>query len=137
MFLLGEILDKALEANLELQRKMISNRQNLLPHYWTREFATVVLNYGRQTGKTSSIAARATSADLVILHNTMMVNDFNAQLFWKPTLTSIKNLENDMFRGKKFDRLWVDNASYMKKSDIDNVYVMALITGTKQVILIG
>jgi hypothetical protein len=139
MIYLGEVLDKALEANLERQMVMQSNRAFLPPHSWLKEFATIRLDYGRQTGKTTAIKRRASSRDLVVQWRGSLSKDFSSEVFFNPQVVTLKDLEypHHKLRGHSYDRIWVDNASMVTDEQLNLVYYHALLCSAKQIILIG
>lgn len=136
----GQILDMALDENLKRQQVFASNKQAISATDWLLEYATVQLNFGRQTGKTTAIQRRATSRDLVVTWNSANARWLAAEAFFKPQIVTIRNLEEPAYaiRGHSYDRIWVDNAmTILSDTDLLNVYRTAVMTSAKQVILLG
>ena len=136
----GQILDAALGANLEQQIRLARIELELGTSNWLKEFGTVRICLGRQSGKTTAIQRRASSRDLVVVHSHAMAKDFSEYASFNPTVITPRNLENPMLklREMRFDRIWVDNASWiLKGDDLGNVYKNAMLNGAKQIILVG
>lgn len=133
----GQILDRVLEENLALQKQGIRNKDALSTESWLTEYCTVQLGYGRCTGKTTAIADRASSSDLVIVCNGGMVGNFNKIQRFNPVVAPLDYLisRKCILAGKKIDRIWVDDASYA--IDPSSIMDIAISTRAKQIILIG
>lgn len=137
----GQILDGALELNLERQAMMKHVKPTLSSFGWLQEHATVSLSLGRAVGKTTAISRRASAKDLVIGYNASWCKEFNNLSVFKPNVTSVYTLKDGgwLHKGNKYDRVWVDDATFIIKDAamMRNLYELALNTHTKQIILIG
>ncbi|WEM34290.1 hypothetical protein [Xanthomonas phage X1] len=133
----GNILDQALELNLQRQAINANYRHNFEPHMWMREFCTVRLQIGRGCGHTMAIRSRSKRDDLVIVPSSFHIMTMSENRVEKPTVISSTDPNAIVLRGKTFKRIWVDDASIRSDGDIRNVYVIALMHRAEQIILVG
>ncbi|USV40867.1 hypothetical protein [Xanthomonas phage BUDD] len=132
------ILEQALELNLQRQALNAKYRHNLEPHQWMQEFGTVRIQMGRGVGHTTAICQLACKDDLVVAGSAFQLMTMNENSVKKPAVALALNLlDNTRLRGRTFDRIWVDDASLKSSEEIRNVYVTALMHRANQIILVG
>jgi len=95
---------------LEAIHLNLANRANIgppqaPPYMYMKEFGTVHINVGRQTGKTSFIKKFSESDDAVIVCNWSMARTFAWQNS-SPTIICADSLSN--FKNREFSTIWVD-----------------------------
>lgn len=133
----GNILDQALELNLQRQAINANYRHNFEPHMWMREFCTVRLQIGRGCGHTMAIRSRSDRNDLVIVPSAFQIMTMTENRANAPLAISTTDPNQNILKGRTFKRVWVDDASIRSDGDIRNVYVIALMHRAEQIILVG
>jgi len=135
----GPILDSLLEINLQQQHRHNDLKMQMSHMDWLLEFGTVHIGLGRQTGKTYAIQHRASSKDMVVVINRDNATHFNAHKSFNPTIVTEAELINGsmIWRGRSFDRIWIDNASMFNGDALLNVYENAALCSVKQIIMLG
>ncbi len=135
----GAILDAALAKNLEQQISNKSVKYTLPQANWLQEFGTVAISLGRATGKTTAIARRASSSDLVITYSHYTALDLSKMCLYNPIVKDIEGLIRSVpgAQYKKFDRIWVDNASMILGAHAGYILKLASEAKAIQLILVG
>ena len=135
----GPILDALLELNLQQQRIHNARKMDMSHLDWLLEHGTVTISPGRQTGKTSAIQHRASSKDIVVVMKRDNAIEFNAHKSFNPTVVTEAELLNGsmIWRGRSFDRVWIDNAQFMSGELFLNVFENAAASSVKQIIMLG
>lgn len=76
-FFLQGLLEQAIEANKSYKDSLSGNAiQSMAPTLYARSIATIHINIGRQSGKTTAIINNAKSGDIVIVDNTKIRDYF-------------------------------------------------------------
>jgi hypothetical protein len=106
-----------------------------------KEVKTVILDAGRQIGKSTLIAKRAEPGDFVIAINSntvkmlqKLLDFFGARNVQALTVQQLKTFNNPITHSDF--TVWVDCASFMKKEEIDDIYLF-FGGNAKRFILIG
>lgn len=106
-----------------------------------KEVKTVILDAGRQTGKSTLIAKRAKTGDFVIAVNSSIVKILQEQLDFfgahnvqALTVQQLKTYNNPITHSDF--TVWIDCASFMRKEEIDDIYLF-FADKAKRFILIG
>lgn len=138
MFAFGRILDDVLAENIAHQSLSLHNRKLMSTRDWLEEYCTISLGYARQTGKTTAIAQRASRRDLVVALNTGMAKIIKDAAVFDPHIVIQKKAADrnqTVFRGRQYDRIWVDDASLF--TGLDSILDIAVQCRAIQIILIG
>lgn len=121
------LIDPIIEFTRERAKEFSDHRTK---YYYDRvafakEFETVSISLGRQCGKSMYIARTAKSHDLILCHKfvTSQTMKQRASLFTEVEVGIVPSLTRPVDRVKTYGTIWVDDASYMRKEDIDNIYL--------------
>lgn len=102
-------IDELIKINLAFREKARPHFEKISPQLWLRDFCTVIVDIGRQTGKTEYICRRATKDDLVITYSMVSANKFpDGRIF------EVVSAESADFRktllANKYKRIFIDEA---------------------------
>lgn len=99
-----------------------------VPRYW-REYASITVDPGRQTGKTTWVAEKATDDDIVIVTNSNMAEAFLERCMINPervltyrTIRSRANKSATVEPVAKFQRCYIVDAGFISSNDIEQIY---------------
>jgi hypothetical protein len=136
-------LDTILDGLIEYGRTMADEKQSakkiMGDVIFAKQFATVAVNPGRQTGKTMSIARRAQANDIVFSYNTHAKDEMLRRLqFWNKTFMPECKAAgtSDIDTEREYTTVWIDEASYLKPGQLDAIYE-ALAGKAKYFVLVG
>ncbi len=116
-----KVIDELIELNL-LHRKEFEKELRLFsPIEFFREFGTIHCDIGRRTGKTEYIKKRAKKHDLVIVRTYRMTKELYGDIKDKTNISSAEQAI-DYSRGKRFERIFIDEPGMMGKEMIDSFY---------------
>ena len=130
-------LTMAIDNLISLQKLRLSNHRQIdrhfrdagsTPRFW-REYATIVVDSGRQTGMSTWIAQNATNEDLVIVMNNTMKEIF----LQKSDIDESRVLSFRTIRHRatnctdnqpviKFKRCFIDEGGYLSSNDVEQIY---------------
>lgn len=133
------LLRTAIELNDKIRLSRLSMLSNMRAIDFAKKFATIKLDIGRQTGKTTSIVLLAKDGDAIITHNMANADHVRALLSTlRPSAkidvySSLANV-GVMGSSNPTRTVWINDANYNK--DIDLVYNV-FAHDTKQFVLIG
>lgn len=108
------IVDDAVALNIAHQIRHDDNRRYIGAPHWLHDYATVDINVGRQSGKTLYINKRMTPVDLVIVHNTESIRQFEGKDNVVTIETMFNYLRRDgMYRGRTnphavYNKIYID-----------------------------
>jgi hypothetical protein len=129
------LVDNARFVNKQYRSQVSGDITNTLTAFhYAVEYGTVVLNVGRQTGKTTYIVDHATKDDLVIVPNVRASQSFSEC----PADILIAGSLIDNFKGNRYNNIYIDEPRYVdKKLNIDQIYFTFARDYTQTFILLG
>ena len=123
---LASIIDDAITLNWQhLNRPHVcgSISDIMDPMTFAREFRTVKVDVGRQSGKTAYLANNAQVNDVIVVRDTRTANCMTNVIEFKAPIVSVYQLERYRLAWTKQDMIvWVDDASHMTKEQLDCIY---------------
>jgi hypothetical protein len=133
------IIDPLIKYNKEIQETKSHMIVGIGTIAYAKEYQTVKIDVGRQIGKSWYIARTATPEDVIVCRQThtyttmeKRVKEFNHKAIeiTIPSCIPLTQVEID------YDTVWVDDASYFSKDQLEVVY-SRLAGKCKQFVLIG
>lgn len=115
-----DVMDCAIAINSERRRHMRANAAYMSVGMYAREFCTVSVNVGRQTGKTTWITKSASSSDLVVVLNRVCGDIIGRSC--RAKVVTLADIDRFLI-GKppvRYSRIYVDDASFI--GCLDKVY---------------
>lgn len=131
------LLDLAIELNRENRDGVSKATLTALPiHAFLREFGTVRLDIGRQTGKTSTIKAIADKDDLIITgsERTKAINYGDGRC--NATVIS-KFPSGQVDIAKRYKRIFIEEPSFIDERSLQEIYQYLSKDGHQTFILVG
>jgi hypothetical protein len=121
--MIDNIFDKIIEFGKQQVELRAESRPYMSAESFAKEHATVGLNTGRQSGKTTSIARRATPNDIVICSRPRSVEHMLSRItYWTPRTIECQSVSGIRYDNKTYDVVWIDDASMLKQVEIDKIY---------------
>lgn len=94
--------------------------------YYLREYCTIKIDIGRQTGKSTYIGSNFKENDLIITYNLNMCRLFKERFpNTQNNIISFRSLINqiELYGEKTYDTIWIDEYSIInQKTNIDVIY---------------
>lgn len=126
----AELVDQARAVNLAVRQSPLARvRAPHGPISYAFEFGTVRLNVGRAVGKSRYIVENAEPWDMIVCHNSNMVDNIERNFKVKPqarVLTVGRALVSNAWRGRGLESyprtVWIDEASRFSAREIDEIY---------------
>lgn len=140
--MLSDIIQRLIILNMSLQNRTASQKYMLGDGYYARAIQTIKLDIGRFSGKTTAICELVQNDDLVITLSPHLAWEIKNNLLHPSsvTVTTSANFYRDdchVIKGKKFKRIWIDNASCISKDALDAIYDNTILCEPIQYILLG
>ena len=133
------ILDTLIDFGKTMADEKQSARKIMGDVLFVKQFATVAVNPGRQTGKTMAIARRAQANDIVFSYNSHAKDEMQRRLqFWNMTFMPECKAAgtSDINTEREYDTVWIDEATYLKPGQLDEIYEK-LASKAKYFVLVG
>ena len=135
----SDILGKLIEANFALQNLSSSWKDSISAYGYAKDYKTIRVNLGRQTGKTTAIKKFCGYGDIVLAHNNRWKKEL--QIILPKGQVSVYTFEDIqhprfMLSNKTNYKVWVDETSQWKQEELDSIYTLFASRAT-QFILLG
>lgn len=124
-------IDALIELNLARRDMRFKHTLHLTDMASAREFQTIKIDIGRQTGKTDYIANKVTENSLIVTVNVQNANAIKTRCNNKCKVYSWRQIKDGILRGhaNNFDYVFFDEPMFcFKNMDIDDMY-MEIMTG--------
>ncbi|MFZ2405529.1 MAG: hypothetical protein WAW41_10360 [Methylobacter sp.] len=109
-------IDLLIELHLQRNKAFLEDKAIYAPEVFAELHATVSIDIGRQTGKTTYIQQHATLEDLVIVQNQNTARRFSKDLNVKTAIQVLKHKDDGSLA--RFNRVFIDEATWVFK-DVD------------------
>lgn len=122
------LVDGLIELNKRMRIKNVNLYNIIGLKYYLKEYCTVKIDVGRQSGKSEYIAKNSTNNDLIITFNINMkkiFTDIKHVNIPDKNIISIQSLYNkkEEYGGRTYNNIWMDEASFISKNNnIDFLY---------------
>ena len=134
---IDNIFEQAIEFNKGLIEERISQKQYIGEVGFAKEYATVRLGLGRQIGKTTAIARRAKSTDIVFSYNLACSKNMTERLaYWGFQHVENRPATSATDDDQVYDTVWIDDATHIKPETLNKIYE-SYAHRAKQFVLVG
>lgn len=116
------LLELAIELNREKRNNLNPQIIAALPIYeYLREYGTIKLDIGRQTGKTSTVKAIADEDDLIIIGGGLKSQNVNYR-DGQCKATVIAEFPYGLNLAKRYKRIYIEEPSFIHKNTMREMY---------------
>lgn len=126
--LLHKLINDVIKGNFATQQMFSHLKRELSIVEFAREYKTVHINIGRQTGKTSTIMSMARPGDVVVVYNDVYVRQLLSEYNHVQICTVDDIIRSQTSGGrfiKKYNYVWIDEPGLIENINYIYSYIDA------------